>query len=53
MNRRDFIWLVGGASGWPLAVRAQEVGKRPLVAVLTRYEPDEVSLSSFLKGLRE
>ena len=58
MRRRDFITGIAGlAAAWPLAARAQQSGRTPLVGALMGYvesDPEGRSRAeAFLKGLRE
>ena len=52
-TRRDVIALVAGAViAWPLAARAQQPGKLPLIGVLVSASPPHPFADAFGRGLR-
>jgi putative ABC transport system substrate-binding protein len=55
MKRREFIMLIGGAAAWPLAVRAQQPAKRPILGILGGATPSTWSVwtVAFVRRLGE
>ena len=55
VNRREIITLLGGATIWPMAATAQQVGKTPRIGVLLAGTPASFSTraKAFLEGLRD
>jgi putative tryptophan/tyrosine transport system substrate-binding protein len=57
MNRREFITLLGGATTWPLAARAQQPERMRRIGVLDTLAADDPEASvrhgAFMQGLQE
>ena len=55
MRRRDFITLLGAAMAWPLAARAQQIGKIPRIGYLGPSSPalERHLVDAFREKLRE
>ncbi len=55
MKRREFISLLGGAAAWPIAARAQQVGKMYRLGILEPIPAarNAANLNALRKGLQE
>jgi ABC-type uncharacterized transport system substrate-binding protein len=52
MKRREFVSLLAGAAAWPLAARAQQQGKLPVVGVLVSASPPHPFADALRRGLQ-
>jgi putative ABC transport system substrate-binding protein len=53
MRRRDFVRLLGGATAWPLAARAQQPDRMRRIGVLFSGTDDDPASERFVTALRE
>src|SRR5262249_14227603 len=52
VRRREFITLLGGATGWPLAVCAQQPARLRRIGVLIGFAESDPAVQSWLGAFR-
>ena len=53
MNRREFIIVLGGATAWPLAARAQQPARMRRIGVLAVFSKDDPLHLAYMAALRK
>ena len=53
MRRREFITLLGGASVWPLAARAQQAERTRRIGILMAYPESDAAYQGYVRAFQE
>jgi putative ABC transport system substrate-binding protein len=53
MRRREFIGLAAGAAAWPVAARAQQGSRPPLIGALMNISENDPSAAVFIAAFRQ
>jgi hypothetical protein len=53
MQRREFLTILGGVSGWPIMVRAQQTERMRRIGVLMAHAETDPEYRDYLAAFRE